>query len=420
MYAPQLSPPGEAVTPRPSAGPSPDVAPYRAVLQEIFARATERFDVRFWNGEVMRFGAERDRPPEFTVAFKDRRALLALDEASLGESFIAGHWDVEGDSRGAFGLRKYIPARFAVGNWASLLGRIFLVSDRKNNAEAIAAHYSLGDDFYLTFIDQKYRIYSHGHFRHPDESLEDAEEHKLQDMFDMLQLKPGMRLLDIGGGWGPVPQFCGERGVRVTSVTLAKDSHAYISRLIQERKLPCEVVRSDYLEYRPAEPFDAIVIYGVIEHIPQYKRFVEKIYRDLKPGGLMFLDGSASRFKYDMNPVAKKYIWPTTTAYMSTHDLIAELNYQGMDLLELKNESFDYELTMLHWSRRFEAAKDFIVGRWGEKLYRMFRIYLWSGHLGFRDDRLQAYRLLIRRGTHGPGPRPGLLRRIAYSAMGPY
>ena len=417
MFAPQLLPSAD-VRPRAPVAVSPEMAPYRAAFQQLFEKATERFDLRFWNGEVMSFGGSG--PPEFTVVFKDKRALLALDEAALGETFIAGYWDVEGEGLGAFGLRKYITAKAQPLSAATLLGRIFLVSDRKNNAEAIAAHYSLGDDFYLSFIDKKYRIYSHGHFRHPEESLEDSEEHKLQDMFDMLQLEPGMRLLDIGGGWGPVPQFCGERGVKVTSVTLAKDSHAYIARMIEERSLPCEVVLTDYLEYRPQQPFDAIVIYGVIEHIPQYKRFVEKIYRDLKPGGLMYLDGSASRFKYDMNPVAKKYIWPTTTAYLSTHDLIAELNYNGMDLLELKNESYDYELTMLHWSRRFEAAKDFIVGKWGEKLYRMFRIYLWSGHIGFRDDRLQAYRMLIRRGTHGPGPRPGLLKRMVYSATGPF
>src|SRR5204863_4736990 len=111
-----------------------------------------------------------------------------------------------------------------------LLARIFLVPPTRNNADAVSHHYSLGDEFYLTFIDKRYRMYSHGHFRRDDESLEDAQEHKLEDMVNGLGLKPGMRLLDIGGGWGPVPDYAGSRGVKVTSVTLAPDSKAYIDR----------------------------------------------------------------------------------------------------------------------------------------------------------------------------------------------
>ena len=174
MYASQLSP-SEDVIPRAPVAVSPEVAPYRAAFQQMFEKATERFDLRFWNGEVISFGGSG--PPEFTVVFKDKRALLALDEASLGETFIAGYWDVEGEGRGAFGLRKYVTAKAQPWSAAALLGRIFLVSDRKNNAEAIAAHYSLGDDFYLSFIDRKYRIYSHGHFRHPEELGRDRPHH---------------------------------------------------------------------------------------------------------------------------------------------------------------------------------------------------------------------------------------------------
>jgi cyclopropane-fatty-acyl-phospholipid synthase len=290
------------------------------------------------------------------------------------------------------------------------------VPDTRNNRKAVGDHYSLGDDFYLTFIDKKYRIYSHGHFRSEDETLERSQEHKLEDMFSALRLQPGMRLLDIGGGWGPVPQYCGERGVQVTSLTLAPDSQSFIQRLIDQRNLPCEVRLEDFLDHRPEKPYDAVVIFGVIEHIPQYKRFVAKVWDLLKTGGLMYLDASASRLKYNMGAITKKHIWTTTCAYLSLHDLIAELNYHGMDILEVKNESRDYELTMLHWAHRFDQAKDFIVANWGERLYRMFRLYLWGGHVNFRHDGLQAYRVLTRR-SDGRGPRPGLLRRAMLAAQ---
>jgi cyclopropane-fatty-acyl-phospholipid synthase len=225
-----------------------------------------------------------------------------------------------------------------------------------------------------------------------------------------------MRLLDIGGGWGPVPAYCGARGVKVTSLTLAPDSQRFIQRLIDQRQLPCEVRLEDFLDHHPTEPYDAIVIFGVIEHIPQYKRFVSKSWDLMKPGARMYLDASASRTKYAMGAITRRNLWTGTCAYLSLHDLIAELNYQGMGILEVKNESRDYELTMMHWSQRFEAARDFIVGRWGERIYRMFLLYLWGGSGCFRNDDLQAYRVLIRRG-HRPGPRPWFVRRLLLSAQ---
>ena len=100
------------------------------------------------------------------------------------------------------------------------------------NAKAISQHYNRGDDFYLTFIDNQYRFYSHGFFKRPDETIEEASEHKLESMYDGLGLKRGMSLLDIGGGWGRVTQYCGTHSVHVTTLTIAEDSARYIRSLI--------------------------------------------------------------------------------------------------------------------------------------------------------------------------------------------
>ncbi|HEY3594393.1 MAG TPA: class I SAM-dependent methyltransferase [Polyangiaceae bacterium] len=379
----------------------------RAAFHRMFSQADERFSIRYWNGDVQSFG---EAPLDFTIHIKDPRALKSLDEDSIIRGYYEGYWDIEGSADHAISLRRYVSVRNDPLHWLSLMYRVFAVPESKNNVEAITAHYQFGDDFYLSFLDKDYRIYSHGHFRNDSETLEQSQEHKLADAFEMVGAKPGMRILDIGGGWGPVPQYFGERGVKVTSVTLAPDSHRYISNMIRERQLDCEVVHSDFLDYEPAQPFDAVIIFGVIEHIPQYRRFIEKVRRVLKPGGLMYLDGSATRCKYDMGMATKQEVWPTTTAYLSLHDLIAELNYQGMDILQVHNESRDYELTMWHWATRFEQNRSFIVEKWGERLYRIFHMYLWGGCHNFRYDGLQAYRVLIRRGMT-EGPAPGSLRR---------
>jgi cyclopropane-fatty-acyl-phospholipid synthase len=97
---------------------------------------------------------------------------------------------------------------------------------------------------------------------------------------------------------------------------------------------------------------------------------------------------------------------------MCLQDVIQEALYNGFNIAEVKEESRDYELTMLHWARRLDLHREEIVERWGEKLYRIFRLYLWGGVPAFRDGELQAYHLVVRR-SEGLGPRPGLARRIS-------
>ncbi len=381
---------------------------YKEAFRRLFARTKERFEVKLWDGDSMRFG---DGPPEFAIVVHKAQALMNLDQDSIAESYFRGDWSIEGDASKVFGLRHSFPQKSARLTALQLLGRVLFLPGTKNNADAVGDHYNYGDEFYLSFIDKRYRMYSHGHFHTDDESLEEAQEHKLETMYNSLGLKPGMRLLDIGGGWGPVPQYAGERGVEVTSVTVAQDSERYINRLIQERNLPCRVIRSDFLDFKPEKPFDAIVIFGVIEHIPQYRAFVDKVWECLAPGGRMYLDASATRVKYRMSPILRKTVWTSTATYLSLQDFMAELAYGGLQVLELKNESRDYEITMLHWARRFEAAREFIVSKWGERLYRIFQLYLWGGHHCFHWDTLQAYRMIIRR----PEIRdrdPGMFRRL--------
>jgi cyclopropane-fatty-acyl-phospholipid synthase len=387
---------------------------YKMALRKQFADVTDPFAVRLWNGEVMRFG---DGPPAFTAAFHTARALLSIDEDSLADAYFRGDWSIEGDASKAFGMRRHLSRKSPYLQNLAVLLRVLLVPGTRNNAVAVADHYNYGDDFYLSFIDKRYRMYSHGHFHREGESLEDAEENKLRAMFESLELKSGMRLLDIGGGWGPATQYAGERGVEVTSLTLAADSERFIERLIAEKSLPCRVVRTDFLKFLPEKPFDAIVIFGVIEHIPQYRAFVDKVWQCLKPGGLMYLDASAARVKYRMSAAVRRTVWTATATYLSLHDFMTEVNYGGLDVLELRNESRDYEITMEHWARRFEANRDHIVARWGERIYRMFQLYLWSGQHCFNADLLQAYRLLLRR-PHTRAPDPGRFRRLmslAYS-----
>jgi cyclopropane-fatty-acyl-phospholipid synthase len=366
-------------------------------------------EVEFPDGRVLPTG---DGDPAFRVTFRSPGALYtSLTGLAVGRAYVDKEIEVCGDFGALLDLRTGL--RSGVDLTQKLRFAFhFLRSTTSMNARAINQHYSLGDDFYLSFIDRRYRFYSHGIFQSDDESLEEASEHKLESMFTSLGLEPGMRLLDIGAGWGGVTEYCGARGVHVTSVTLSEDSGRYIRRLIDEKGLPGEVFVEDFLDHRPIEPYDHAVIYGVIEHLPNYRRFAVAAWDVLRPGGRLYLDASAAVEKYTMSAFAREYIWRGTHCFLSVQDIIQELLIHGFELVDLRRETHDYELTIQGWAQRLDAARDKIIAGWGEQTYRAFRLFLWGGAHAFRTNRLQAYHLVAQRRADR-GPRLGLTRRLA-------
>ncbi len=399
-----------------SAYAAPDAAP-RAVpavprslrpLHQIFLLAGTPCEIVLASGATLQCG---EGPPEFRLRLRTDDAFRrGIEELEIARAYIEGDFDIELSMQAALDIREKLASRPPVALLAKLWVARVLRPLAAENREAIESHYSLGDDFYLTFIDGRWRFYSHGLFHSEDESIEEASEHKLERMYSSLNLRPGMRLLDIGAGWGGVEQYCGTRGVHVTGLTIAPDSHRYISRLIEEHDLPAEARLEDFLKHQPAAPYDAIVIYGVIEHLPNYRLFVQKVWECLRPGGRLYVDASASRQKYRVSGFSRTYVWPGTHTFLCLQDFMRELLYQGMDVLEVKNESRDYELTMLQWATRLDGAREQIVARWGEQTYRAFRLYLWGGTRSFHHDRIQAYSIVAQRNQR-PGPRPGWIRR---------
>ena len=384
------------------------------VLCDIMGALGVPCELEFPGGEVHVFG---HHPPDFRVVFNNERALRTpLNEYHLGRAYVEGDIDLEGDLLALFDSRDRLRDAIALRQRAQFAAELLMHSPVSVNSRAIAKHYTFSDDFYLTFIDQRFRFYSHCVFRADDESLEDAAEHKLESMWDALGLQPGMRLLDIGGGWGGVTEYCGTRGVHVTSLTLTQDSANYIRSLIRERNLPGEVIMQDVLEHVPDEPYDHAVIYGVIEHIPNYRRFCISLWGALKPGGRLYLDASAVKEKFHMSAFTRHYIWPGTHSFLALPDMIEEMLFYGFEIVDVRRETHDYELTIRHWAQRLDANHEKIAGRWSEELYRAFRIFLWGGCHAFQTNRLQAYHLVTER-RRDPGPRPGNPRRLANSLL---
>ncbi|CAG8208122.1 unnamed protein product [Penicillium salamii] len=380
----------------------------RTGIATLLASLDTPGEIQLPDGSIVAIGSG---DPVYRVIFRSKRALRTpMTEIGIGQAYLNGEIQVQGDFAALFDARQKLPDKVPLRQKFQFVYD-FLRTSTKMNAEAVGDHYSLGDDFYLSFLDKRFKLYTQGLFKNPEDTLEEASERKLETMFTALDLKPGMRILDIGGGWGCVTQYCGERGVHVTTLTLTHDSARFIARILDLNDYSGQVYLQDFLEHNPEEPYDHVVNFGVIEHIPNYRRFAAKVWEVLKPGGRMYLDGSAAVEKFAVSSFTRNYIWRGTHTFMTLQDVLAELLFHGFSILDVANETRDYELTMLEWAKRFESAKDDIIAGWGEHNYRVFRLFLWGGTHAFKTNALQAYHVVAER-TSSPGPRPSIPRRF--------
>ena len=352
-------------------------------------------EIRLWGGYTYRFGEDE---PTVKVLVKDRKGLEALrrlDELRICEAYMNGSLDVMGDMMGFVSLRRMLSDSHPLSYlWQRIapwfIGRI------PTDQRAIAAHYDFANEFYLQFLDPT-RCYSQAVFERDDEALETAQRRKLDFAIDACRLKPGDRVLDVGGGWGSFTEYAGQRGIQVTSLTISRQSEAFLADLIQRRQLPCRVVNQDFLAHSPPEPYDAMVILGVMEHLPDYPAVLRQFQRLLKPGGRIYLDASAFREKYAKPTFIARYIFPADHAYFCLHDFLAVAAKTPMDVLAVYNDRHSYFLTCKAWAENLEAARDDIIRRWGEALYRRFRLYLWGSAYAFLSHGMEAFRVVLER-----------------------
>ena len=272
-----------------------------------------------------------------------------------------------------------------------------LLGRSQTDRQAIATHYDFSSEFYLKFMDST-RCYSHAVFEQDDEALETAQRRKLDFAIDACRLQPSDRVLDVGGGWGSFTEHAGRCGIQVTSLTISEQQERYVTDLIQRLQLPCRILNQDFLNYT-APPYDAIVILGVMEHLPDYPAVLRQCQRLLKPGGRVYLDASAFREKYSKPTFVSRYIFPGNHSYFCLHEFLKAVAKTQMEVLAVHNDRHNYMLTCTAWAKHLEAAREEIVSRWGEALYRRFQIYLWGSAHAFLTGGMDAYRVVLERVT---------------------
>lgn len=319
----------------------------------------------------------------------------------LGETYMEGAWDC--DRLDEFfhrllraGLQhKVRPARLILH---MLKARLFNRQTDRRAWQVGEQHYDLGNEFYGAMLDPR-MTYTCGYWREAD-NLAEAQEAKLDLICRKLRLEPGMRVLDIGCGWGSFMSYAAEHyGVECVGVTISEAQTAWA----RERYpgLPLEFRLQDYREVD--EPFDRVVSVGMFEHVghKNYRTFMDVAHRCLKEDGLFLLHTIGSHERSPgSDPWIDKYIFPN--GEIPSLAQVGEAVDGRFVVEDLHNFGADYDRTLMAWYDNFNSAWPRFREQLGERFYRMWRYYLLSCAGAFRARDLQLWQwVLSRNGLEG-------------------
>lgn len=337
--------------------------------------------------------------PLFTITIKDARgakALAALDQLGVAVAYLQGWLDVDGDLAAALKMRRFFNDFHPIAFLSRFTPGALLRGRKEDDRRAISQHYDEDSEFFLTFLDTRHRCYTEGIFAADDEPLEDAMTRKMDLALDAIGVKPGDHVLEVGGGWGAFAEHAARRGVNVTTTTLSRESERFLTDFFKREQLPVTVVREHIYGYRSDRRYDAIVNMGVTEHLPDYKTTLRKYAELLRPGGTVYLDALAMRRKHMASTFMKRHIYPGSSTPLLLHQYLRQVARSPFELLSVADDRHNYYLTCREWAKRLDAAREEIVARWGDPLYRRFRLFLWGSAAGFDTGLVQAYRWTLR------------------------
>ena len=330
--------------------------------------------------------------------------VLTQGSLGLGESYMDGWWDVPSlDAMLVHVLRARLDHR--VPGLASRLDdlRAWLLNLQSARRATVVGerHYDIGNDLFESMLGRR-MVYSCGYWREADD-LDSAQEAKLDLVCRKLGLRPGMRVLDIGCGWGEALKFAAQRyGVTGVGVTISREQAEYARHKCAG--LPIEIRLQDYreLDGKTADSrFDRIFSIGMFEHVGvrNYRRYFELAQRCLVDdtdtgGGLVLLHsiGSSQSLRHT-DPWIARYIFPNSmlpSAAQIAHSL------EGLFVIEdWHGFGTDYDRTLQTWSDNIEAAWDTLPPRYDERFRRMWRFYLAASMATFRTRRAQLWQLVL-------------------------
>lgn len=336
-----------------------------------------------------------DQPWDMRVLQADvPERALRYGNLGLGEAYMEGAWEAEAlDEFFARLLRTRMTDDMLSLRmlWHMLRFRLFNLQCLRRARMVGEVHYDLGNDFYAAMLDSR-MTYTCGYWEHAS-TLEQAQAAKLDMICRKLRLKPGMRVLDIGCGWGSFMSYAAEHyGVECVGVTISRAQAEWARE--RYAHLPLEFRLQDYRELN--ERFDAIASIGMFEHVGRknHRAYMQVAHRCLKDEGLFLLHTIGKNLRRNTpDPWIDKYIFPNGD--LPSAGQIGDAA-DGLFVIEdLHNFGADYDRTLMAWYRNFEAAWPRFEARLGERFRRMWRYYLLSCAGAFRARDIQLWQWVL-------------------------
>ncbi len=379
-------------------------------------------------------GGQRFGPADARVRIT-LRELAPLAHIATGEvgrvaqDFVEGHLDFDGSVRDLMEVAAQMieadpttehAGRGPLGWWRGIarLSRSRAHHKPEADARQIQFHYDISDDFYALWLDPM-RVYSCAYFERPDMTLAQAQQAKLDHICRKLMLREGERFLDIGAGWGGLLLWAAENyGVRASGITLSKNQHAHVNRLIDERGLRGRVTMElcDYRDLGETEPWEKIASVGMFEHVGRamLPAYFAKVRRLLAPGGLMMNHGiTAGGTKNEflgagMGDFIERYIFPGGELEHASH-VLEVLSEAGLEAVDLENLRPHYARTLWHWSDALEAQLPQARDLTRDNVVRAYRLYLAGCAMCFEHGWISLSQILTAKptGRVGEGPMRG-------------
>ena len=284
------------------------------------------------------------------------------------------------------------------GSYRYLTNFNFIKKSKMN----IARHYDISDDLYDLFLDSK-RQYSCAYFKNENDSLETAQNNKINHIIKKLNLKPNQKVLDIGSGWGSLAiEIAKKTQCQVLGITLSESQYEYSKKKAKQMNMGNQVEfrLCDYREVK--EKFDRIVSVGMFEHVGRkfYKTFFNKIHAILSENGIALLHTIGS-----VNPPRQPQPWITRYIFPggytpSLSQVTVPVEKSGLILTDLEILRMHYSHTLRHWKERFIKNKDKAIKMFDERFFRMWEFYLTSCETAFRWGDQVVFQLQLTKELH--------------------
>lgn len=318
---------------------------------------------------------------------------------TLIEDYIHGRVDIEGDFREFIRRRTEFTSYKLVADHFKFLFTRFIpevtIHSKKQDERIVQDHYDRGNDFFNWFLGPR-MIYTSAFFVNHEQSLEAAQDQKMELVCDKLQLKPGERMLDIGCGWGTLAMYAAKnRGADATGVTIAHQGAAYGNQQIADNGVSdrARILRMDYRDI-PQNTYNKISCLEMAEHVgvKYFRRFMKQIYGMLADDGLFYLQIAGLKAGLHIESLVwglfmSKYIFPGADASMPLSFVVKNLERAGFEIHSVENVGIHYSMTIDRWYHNWMRNQALVEAKYGQFWFRLWQVFLgWSVHIAAQGN----------------------------------